>query len=96
MDEIISAHIDGYNDSWYKKYMNYTYRIIIEKDDERYHGYVPALRGCHTFGTTIEETRINLKDAMETYLYSLIEDHQPIPTDDSLDSLQTITLQLKS
>ena len=52
---------------------NYTYRIIIEPDGEEYHGYVPALSGCHTHGRTIEETRLHLRDAIRLYIEHLNE-----------------------
>ena len=56
-----------------------TYRTIIEKDGKFYHGYVPALSGCHTQGKTIEETQKNLKIAMEGWLLSRAELDWPIP-----------------
>ncbi len=71
---------------------SYTYRIIIEPDGDSYHGYVPALRGCHTFGRSIAEVQSLIKDAMSVYLESLIEDKLPIPNDNSLESFQTISL----
>lgn len=52
--------------------MSYTFRTIIEKDGKYFHGYVPALLGCHTFGKTIEETQRNLKDAIKVYIESII------------------------
>ena len=36
---------------------SYTFPTIIEKDGKQYHGYVPSLPGCHTFGKTTEETK---------------------------------------
>jgi predicted RNase H-like HicB family nuclease len=51
----------------------YTYRVIIEKDGKSFHGYAPALLGCHTCGKTIEETRKNLREAIELYLECLNE-----------------------
>ncbi|MEW6680097.1 MAG: type II toxin-antitoxin system HicB family antitoxin [bacterium] len=42
-----------------------TYHIIIEPDENNtFHAYVPALRGCHTWGTSIEEARRNIHDAI--------------------------------
>lgn len=35
----------------------YTYRTIIEPDEDGYHGFVPILKGVHTWGKTIEETK---------------------------------------
>jgi len=71
---------------------NYTYRTIIEKDGKQYHGYVPALRGCHTYGNSIEEVQILLKDAINVYLESLVEDKLVIPIDTSFESFETISL----
>lgn len=56
-----------------------TYRTIIEKDGKYYHGYVPALPGCHTQGLTIEETQANLREAMAGYIESLKAHNEPIP-----------------
>ncbi|MEK7147163.1 MAG: type II toxin-antitoxin system HicB family antitoxin [Patescibacteria group bacterium] len=70
----------------------YTYRIIIEPDGKYYHGYVPALSGCHTFGRTIVETKKNLREAIEVYLESLIDDGANIPGDLSFESFETISL----
>ena len=52
---------------------DYTYRVIIEPDGNEFHGFVPALPGCHTHGRTIEETRANLREAMELYIEHLQE-----------------------
>ena len=69
-----------------------TYRTIIEKDGASYHGYVPALLGCHTQGDTIEETQKKLKIAMAGWLLSRNELDWPIPEDNKIESLQSITL----
>jgi antitoxin HicB len=68
---------------------NYTYRTIIEKDGEQYHGYVPALLGCHTYGDSIEETQKNLKEAISAYIASFSEG-EDIPEDSSFESFITI------
>jgi predicted RNase H-like HicB family nuclease len=73
---------------------SYTYRIIIEPDGELFHGYVPALRGCHTTGSTIVEVQELIKDAIRVYLESLVEDGISIPSDNSFESFQTISLPL--
>ena len=74
----------------------YTYRIIIEPDGDSFHGYVPALGGCHTFGSSVAEVQELIKDAISVYLESLIEDKLPIPNDNSLESFQTVSLPQKS
>jgi predicted RNase H-like HicB family nuclease len=71
---------------------SYTYRIIIERDDGGYHGYVPSLPGCHTHGSTIEETRAHLRDAMSLYLARLHEKKQAIPEESGLETFETVSL----
>lgn len=75
--------------------MNYTFRTIIEKDGKQFHGYVPALLGCHTSGKTIEDTQNNLADAITLYVQSLVQDDIEIPQDKSFESFQTIVMPKK-
>ena len=71
----------------------YTYRTIIEKDLDGYHGFVPFLKGVHTVGETIEETKNNLEDAIRVHLEGLKKDGIIPPQEkDSLEVIQTITL----
>lgn len=47
-----------------KRIMNYT--VIIEKDEDGiYVGSVPALKGCHSQGKTLDELLKNIKEAIE-------------------------------
>ena len=71
---------------------SYTYRTIIEPDGNFFHGYVPALSGCHTFGKTIAETKKHLKDAIEGYLLSCIKHGDSIPSDMGFQSLETVSI----
>ena len=53
----------------------YTFRAIIELDENNtFHGYVPLLPGCHTYGETLQETRKNLKEAMKCHVQGLLKD----------------------
>ncbi|MEK7564734.1 MAG: type II toxin-antitoxin system HicB family antitoxin [Patescibacteria group bacterium] len=71
----------------------YTYRIIIESDENgTFHGYVPALRGCHTWGKTLAATRENIKDAIDVYLRSLRADGEIIPQDNGIEILETVKI----
>ena len=70
---------------------SYTYRIIIEPDGKHFHGYVPALSGCHTFGKTITETKKNIREAIELYVESLKELSKKVPEDRSFESFETVT-----
>lgn len=52
----------------------YNYTVILEKEsDGGYHAFCPALQGCHSQGDTFEETIVNITEAMELYLESLID-----------------------
>lgn len=73
--------------------MNVTYRIIIEPDKRGYHGYVPALRGCHTWGKTITEAKKHLREAIALYLESLIAHGEPIPQEVSFESFETVEIK---
>jgi predicted RNase H-like HicB family nuclease len=45
------------------------FKVVLEpSEDKGYAVHVPALRGCHTQGETIEEALENARDAILTYL----------------------------
>lgn len=71
----------------------YTYRTIIEPDQDGFHGYVPTLKGVHTFGKTIEEARKNLAEAIKCHLEGLLKDKETPPEESqSFEVIQTVTL----
>ena len=50
-----------------KKVYNFT--VIVERDEDGYLvGSVPALKGCHTQGKTMDELLANVKEAIELCL----------------------------
>ena len=55
------------------------FEILIEPDEDGFHVWCPALKGCHSFGLTKEEARENIREAIELWLDSAGEDHPPIP-----------------
>lgn len=71
---------------------SYTFRTIIEPDDPKgYHGYVPALKGVHTSGETIEEVKKNLHEAIACHLQGLLKDGLTVPSEeDTIEIIQTI------
>jgi len=50
--------------------MESTFTAIFEKVDDWYIGYVEELPGANTQGRTLEETRENLREAIELILAS--------------------------
>lgn len=72
---------------------SYTYRMIIEPDEDGYHGFVPLLKGVHTFGKTIEETKINLQEAIQCHIEGLVKDNISLPQEENtIEIIQTFTL----
>lgn len=69
----------------------YTYRTIIEPDEKGYHGFVPLLKGVHTVGNTIEETKDNLEEAIRCHLEGLRKDGITPPQEkESIEVIQTV------
>ncbi len=58
-----------------------SFQIVIEKEaeDERYYAYCPTLPGCFSNGKTIEETRRNIREAIEQHVESLLNRAQEVP-----------------
>lgn len=44
---------------------------VIEKDENGYFAFVSELKGCVSEGSSFEEARANIKEAIELYLESL-------------------------
>jgi predicted RNase H-like HicB family nuclease len=55
--------------------------IVIEPDEDAFHAFAPDLPGCHTFGTTVDEARANILEAMELHLEGMLEDRETISAD---------------
>lgn len=61
------------------------YRIRLEKEEEGgYTVIVPALKGCVTFGETVEEAIEMAREAIEGYIETLMELGKEIPTDNDI------------
>ena len=44
------------------------YRVVLIESEEGYAVSCPALRGCHSQGTTLEEALANIKEAISDWL----------------------------
>ncbi|MBI3253099.1 MAG: type II toxin-antitoxin system HicB family antitoxin [Candidatus Omnitrophica bacterium] len=60
------------------------FKILLEREKTGFSVLIPALPGCTTQGETVEECMANAKEAIQLYIESLKEDHQPIPESDFL------------
>ena len=59
------------------------FTVIFEKGNEGgYHVFSPTLPGCHTQSETVEEGIANIREVMQLYVETLIEDGLPIPVED--------------
>jgi len=66
---------------------NRTYRVIIRKEPEgSYTAMVPTLKGCITWGETIEEAMLMAKEAIEIMLESMeVHDIQIIDDSETIE-----------
>ncbi|HYV42305.1 MAG TPA: type II toxin-antitoxin system HicB family antitoxin [Thermoanaerobaculia bacterium] len=61
------------------------YTVILEREnDGGFHAFVPALRGCHTQGDTVDEALANAQEAIAAYLESMVAHGESIPTEELL------------
>lgn len=59
----------------------YDFTILIEQEegDEGYYAYSPDLPGCYSNGSTVEETRRNMREAIQLHVEALLENQEPVP-----------------
>jgi predicted RNase H-like HicB family nuclease len=55
------------------------YAVVFEKAESNWAAFVPDLPGCITTGTTLEETKRNIREAIELHLEAMKEVGEPIP-----------------
>lgn len=71
----------------------FTFRTIIQKDGKGFHGFVPSLPGCHTYGATIPEVRKNIKEAVAGWIEANQELGWEIPSEEGIETIETITVK---
>jgi predicted RNase H-like HicB family nuclease len=59
----------------------YTFKVIVEPDEDRWHAYCPALesQGAATWGYTREEAYQHIQEVVAMIIEELTEDGIPIP-----------------
>lgn len=67
------------------------YLIVIENAGSNFSAYSPDLPGCVSTGSTVEETRKNMEEAIEFHLEGLREDGLPIPLPSSVAEYVEVT-----
>jgi antitoxin HicB len=57
------------------------FRVAIEQDEDgKFIASCPTLPGCLSDGNTRDEALVNIKDAIEGYLTSVVKSGDPIPS----------------
>jgi antitoxin HicB len=70
-----------------------TYTIVVEPEEGGgYYVTVPALPGCFTRGSTLEECRERAGEAIEVHIAGLQADGEPVPEEVGAPQLMAITV----
>ena len=57
-----------------------SFTVLIEKDEDGvFIGTVPPLKGCYSYGKTLDELMANLKEAIEVHLEAFGEEEKKLP-----------------
>jgi len=66
-----------------KTLKTYTYKVVMERDEDVWSVYAPALvgKGGASWGRTREEALTRIQEAVEMALRSLLKHGEPIPLD---------------
>ncbi len=56
------------------------FAVVFEKAESNWAAYVPDLPGCISTGATFDETKRNIREAIELHLEAMTEVGEPIPT----------------
>lgn len=59
--------------------MTIKYAVLFERAENNWAAYVPDLPGCMTTGQTLEQTEINIRQAIEGHLKTLQDFGNPVP-----------------
>ncbi len=67
----------------------YKFRVVIEQDEDGvYVASCPALQGCYSQGTTVEEALENIKDAVSLHIEARRAVGEQVPVEVLLDEVE--------
>ena len=70
-----------------------TYTIVVEPEEGGgYYVTVPALPGCFTRGSTIDECKQRAVEAIEVHIAGLEADGEPVPEETGAPQLLEVTV----
>ena len=61
------------------------FEVVFEPDEDGLHVYVPALKGCHSWGVTRAEARNQIREAIELWLETAREQGIAIPDRETVE-----------
>ena len=61
------------------------FEVVYEPDEGGFHVFVPALKGCHSWGATRDEAREHVKEAIALWLESAHANGVKIPDRETVD-----------
>jgi predicted RNase H-like HicB family nuclease len=50
------------------------FRVVVEPQPNAFHAYCPTLKGCHSWGATVEEAMEYIEEALQFYVDNVGED----------------------
>lgn len=57
------------------------FTVVIERDEDgKYIGIVPDLKGCYSYGDTLDELMKNIKEAIQAHVEVLKAEEKELPT----------------
>ena len=59
--------------------MTREYLVVYEKGEKNWSAFSPDIPGCGSLGDSVEETRVNMQEALELYLAETAKAGEPIP-----------------
>ena len=74
------------------RFYDFTILIEQEEDGEGYYAYSPDLPGCYSNGLTIEETRPNMREAIQLHIEVLLENQEAVPQSGKLVMAELLSI----
>jgi antitoxin HicB len=73
-----------------------TYTLEIERHEDGYLAYFPALPGCHTWGKSYEAAVKYAEEALTLYLEMLAAHNDPIPVEAETDAPVSLGITVRT
>jgi antitoxin HicB len=70
-------------------FMLFVYPAIFHKEEDAYWVEFPDLEGCHTYGSSVNETMEAAQEALTAYLLTLLEQKKEIAAPSDISAIHT-------